>query len=177
MLERPILVRELVPIYERGVHVSSPSWTRHEDGDVLRGTLVPFRVTTRLRLQLRYPCRHARAGSFASLPHDSFAKRTRVLRQARKPREIYLRYCFPLMSRRNVHRVKLSATGRPSPIVVLRFVPHCRVASRNFVTGGLTKDVTRHFVDQSLDGLAPPHPHTLLKRIELAQTVPARVSR
>jgi len=53
----------------------------------------------------------------------------------------------------------------------------CRVASRNFVTGGLTKDVTRHFVDQSLDGLAPPHPHTLLKRIELAQTVPARVSR
>ena len=166
-----------MPIYERGVHVSSPSWTRHEDGDVPRGTLVPFRVTTRLRLQLRYPCRHARAGSFASLPHDSFAKRTRVLRQARKPREIYLRYCFPLMSRRNVHRVKLSATGRPSPIVVLRFVPHCRVASRNFVTGGLTKDVTRHFVDQSLDGLAPPHPHTLLKRIELAQTVPARVSR
>src|SRR3954469_7514354 len=29
----------------------------------------------------------------------------------------------------------------------------CRVASRNFVTGCLTKDVTRHFTDEALNGL------------------------
>ena len=45
-----------------------------------------------------------------------------------------------------------------------------------FFTGCLTKDVTRHFVNETLDRLLSPYPHSLLKRMELAQTVPARVA-
>lgn len=39
----------------------------------------------------------------------------------------------------------------------------CRVASRNVVTGCLTKDVTRHFVNEPLDSLLSPYPHSLLE--------------
>ena len=52
----------------------------------------------------------------------------------------------------------------------------CRVASRNFVTGCLTKDVTRYLTDEALNGLLPPHAHSLLKRMELAQVVLPRVT-
>jgi hypothetical protein len=38
----------------------------------------------------------------------------------------------------------------------------CRVASRNFVTGCLTKDVTRHCTHESLNGFSPPHSHSPL---------------
>ena len=51
-----------------------------------------------------------------------------------------------------------------------------RVASRNLVTGCLTKDVTRHFVDEALDGLSSPSAHSPLQRTELAQTVLTRVT-
>ena len=56
-------------------------------------------------------------------------------------------------------------------------VPVCRVASRNFVTGCLTKDVTRYLTDEALNGLLPPHPHSLLQRMKLSQAVPPRVTR
>jgi hypothetical protein len=52
-----------------------------------------------------------------------------------------------------------------------------RVASRNFVTGCLTKDVTRYFPDQALNSLSPPHPYSLLQGIKLSQAVPPRVMR
>jgi hypothetical protein len=47
----------------------------------------------------------------------------------------------------------------------------CRVASRNFVTGCLTEDVTRKVIDEALDSVWTPYPHSLLKRMELAQVV------
>ena len=53
----------------------------------------------------------------------------------------------------------------------------CRVASHNFATGCLTKDVTRHLTEEALNGLLPPYPHSLLQRIELSQAVPPRVTR
>ena len=53
----------------------------------------------------------------------------------------------------------------------------CRVASCNFATGCLTKDVTRHLTEEALNGLLPPYPHSLLQRIELSQAVPPRVTR
>lgn len=51
------------------------------------------------------------------------------------------------------------------------------VASRNFVTGCLTKDVTRYLTDEALNGLLPPHAHSLLQRMKLSQAVPPRVTR
>jgi hypothetical protein len=47
----------------------------------------------------------------------------------------------------------------------------CRVASRNFVTGCLTKYVTRYLTDEALNGLLPPHPHSFLQRMKLWQAV------
>ena len=142
-----------------------------------RGTLVPFRVTTRLRLQLRYPCRHARAGKLCVTASRQFCQTDQGTSAGEEAARDLPKVLLPADVSPQRASCQAIRNWPASPIVVLRFVPHCRVASRNFVTGGLTKDVTRHFVDQSLDGLAPPHPHTLLKRIELAQTVPARVSR
>jgi len=52
----------------------------------------------------------------------------------------------------------------------------CRVASRNFVTSCLTKNVTRQVIDQALDSLLTPYPYSLLQRMELAQVVPTRVT-
>ena len=52
----------------------------------------------------------------------------------------------------------------------------CRVASRNFFPSCLTENVTRQVVDEALDSVLPPYPHSLLKRMELAQVVPARVT-
>ena len=49
--------------------------------------------------------------------------------------------------------------------------------ARNFATGCLTKDVTRHLTDEALNGLLPPHPHSLLQRIKLSRAVPPRVTR
>ena len=53
----------------------------------------------------------------------------------------------------------------------------CRVASRKFATGCLTKNVTRHLTEEALNGLLPPHPHSLLQRIELSHAVPSWVTR